>query len=598
MTGNGYYLQSRQQFSNRPLNFIIRFSLTTLGVVTNIFQVSRNASTSAGYCNIQMTADGNLRIRSRNHLGGNTDFIHNFGGAQLNTLYTIVVVANIAYFQGVLLRPITDVNDGGSGIQPVFLGCDNSNVASQLIFHEFVLLNDIGDPFFSPGVANALTHGQLGTIHLGRLSSILRASQVSTHYIFDKQNWLKWNRSFADRHLGLSPIWIVGLQYHNHQILEHLFSTVVVGQSTSGYMIPIASNTLMKDRWYPESRQTNMLNLNLTGRLSLYDDTSVFPILLNVTPTFSTGLRLTGNKMGGTASSTDVAISNVTMSGLRNIYIDSQTPVGTHDLTWNQDGNILDFNASNGKYSKLKLQPIPTVPSIVVDNFTVSNNSLSQNISDLYDPTKVLIKNFTAQNPGTGLIGTIVYSNNATRYQLENSGVTGNIPRPPDSFTGQLILSSNPGLNQVPTDFNNISGFICNSSKIYGNIIANKATDMNVGSISANSNAPAGQDFLDYDFSNSTVNWGGYLFGSGKVRNFIFPTATNLSCINLSLNSNPNLTFPNGWPTTFVITGTLNLSTSNGSAVSTMVFPIGTSIRSQETFFNNSGMLTATSTLR
>lgn len=568
-TGNGYWLRLPYARSNYYTTFHLRFTLTQTGVVQTIYQIGLMNPTSPGFFALEVTAANLLRLRTKNHVGGYLDVSLSVGTVSAGVPYTLTMfIDGTIYWCGQYVTSATfQPNDGGSGWQPRFLGRDYLGNTFPIIYHEFIPMS-LSLSSLSVSRATIAMSWQLPA------ALIFKATDLLAKYTFSKTNWMS-NYSFVDSICpgtadkvyiggGLEQNNIIGQQYRFAQVTNS-------GVINMGGMVPPITTSLMKNRWYPESIHNEVYGLNLTGKLSLYNDTNTFPTLGTTMQASSLDLRY--NKMGGTASATDVAVSDVYVPARTQVYVGSQSPVGTHSLRWRQEVNMLYFDILNGKYSFFNINTT-TATFITIDTLSLGNNQLNQTFSQLYDPAKVKVKSFSASSVGTNLTGQIVLSDISIYFLLQFAGVTGAIPRPPDSHIGGFDVYACVGLTTLPADFNNTSYLVlANTAVTNGVIIANKCSNFQIQNrVGAGSN-------IGVDLSNnimSPIN----LTAQGANLNLLkLPTKPNTTFSNFTVDTYSTSTslIDFSFVTWTMFTQGMSFSIQSGYGLN-QVFPLGSVI--------------------
>ncbi len=229
----------------------------------------------------------------------------------------------------------------------------------------------------------------------------------------------------------------------------------------------------------------------------------------------TTTFDLTGNKWGGTVAS-ETTISTITNGKVTDFLALNQTPAGWDEFRYETAVAMNTLNVSNARKTKFMVTSNVTSGFVNISLLRFTGNSLSQTLAEVYDMNKVKVLNFDAGSPqGTGLTGTIVFSDNALSYILNSApNVTGVIPRPPDTFTGLLSVNGCTGLTGLPINFNKASSINIGSTKLGGTVIANSSSSCGFNSMQNVVGNP-----LIFDDTNALVNKslsggpGGNLYG-------------------------------------------------------------------------------------
>ena len=251
----------------------------------------------------------------------------------------------------------------------------------------------------------------------------------------------------------------------------------------------------------------------------------------------------------GTASATDVAISNVTIPGRTQVYVGSQTPVGTHDLTWNQSVNMVVFDATNGRYSRLALVN-STAGIITIGALTISSNPLVQTLAQLFDPLKTKVQNLTGTGMTTGLTGSLAFSDNAINYILATTGLSGTIPPLPATMTRLDVTAS--ALQTPPATYGTCTNVTLTDNQLNGtHVIATQnsfiLSNTGTGVAGFNYQGTTGTGNI-VDLRGSTIDITNMYLNGCRITQLLFPTTIGRKVSVIMLQCNPNLALIT-WPT-------------------------------------------------
>ena len=544
LSGNGYYLAVGQVRSSGFFQFALRFTLTQLGVVQILVSQSPGTPTQPGHMSFELTTTNQLRIRMRDHVGSATDFTTTTATLAVGVPTVLALTGGgRVYLQGKLVGAMaSQPNDGSSGWVPRYLGRDYLGAVSTVLFHEYVLLGD-GLP------AKA---AQMQLMAEFAIRPFVRQQDIIAAYLFSTAQWNAF-KAFPTV-MGAGDTCYIGGGLDRTQFLaqQHRFGQASnAGITRAGSRALAVASTLMKDRWFPESVQNELSGLNLMGKLSLFNDVNTFPMLMTTYNVAMFDVRY--NKMGGTANATDVAVSNVTIPGRTEGRIGYQTPVGTHDLTWNQDVNMGLVDATSGKYSKLTFLTVNNAV-VTVSFLFISNNPLVQTFAQLLDVTKVKVQYLTATGMSTGLTGSLAFSDNAVNYTLATTGLSGTIPPLPATMTRLDITTS--ALQTPPATYGACPTIALTDNQLNGTHVIAAQTSFILG------NTTTGIAGLNYqgtvgtgniiDLRGSTVDMNSLYINGCRVTQVLMPTTAGRKITVMMMQANPGMGLIT-WPTWLLV---------------------------------------------
>lgn len=591
LTGNGYWLTGPFVANAESAWgwFGVRLTLTKLGISQTIFQHGENGPGSAGHLQFELTAANKFRYTGRNHVGFSIDETVDIGELQIGASYLLLKLGHFLFWNGKLIQNRAGAPSFGGSRGPTFFGRDWQGNTASILFHELFYLNPLMAPLYgTQNVGDVTTAAQIAALNYSPAQYVMRRRQFMARYEFTAAGF-DTNLCFPDLHTGMAPPITIGggLEQRSLETMKYRFGYTSNGVALSnGYPIPVKATQLMRDRWYPGVVNTILNNMALTGPLTNFDGSDIvysplyrFPLILSINNGQSAALDLSFNKMGGTANAADVAVSNVKISGYNTVRLNNQTPVGQHDLTWEQDVNMVEFNASSGRYSKLKMLA-QQGKSVVVGILRANNNLLNQTLAHLFDNVSVRVQRlFVNDNPN--LNGPVVLSDNAISFTAYACNLSGTIPPLPATFTGEFHLDSNPLIDGLPPHFADAAQVRLNGSKVSGTLIANKATEITIGGLQPN--PAAASDVLIVDASNATV--GGNIVSINHLKEVVvyLPTGTAASKqLNFYYGRNTRLARspaqPDGFPPNFRSPGGIDLEGCNNAVMKEQIIPLGTNI--------------------